>query len=106
MTPTPSAATTAAPIDPAKVSHGPGETLLTGATAQKASAAALAAVPGATIIPVETDAQRSAYEAHLQKADGSYVTVKLSSAFVTSTPVAGFGGGPGGSPGASPVNPA
>ena len=84
-------------VDPAKVAHGPGETLLTGTSAEKATAAAKAAVPGATVIRVETDSAGSAYEAHMQKADGSYVTVKLSSAYVASAPVTGFGG-PGGPP--------
>lgn len=34
-------------------------------------AAALEAVPGGTIIRVETDNEGSAYEAHVQKSDGS-----------------------------------
>src|SRR6478736_3207136 len=64
------AATNPAP-DPATLAHGPGETLLTGTTAAKVKAAALAAVPGATVIRVETDAQGSPYEAHLRKSDGT-----------------------------------
>jgi hypothetical protein len=79
-------------VDPATVDHGPGETLLTGTTAQKVRAAARAAVPGATIIRVETDSGGAAYEAHMQKADGSYVTVKLDSNFNVTSTVDGFGG--------------
>ena len=64
---------------------GPGETLLTGTTAQKVRAAALAAVPGGTILRVETDAQGSPYEAHVRKADGTDVTVKVDKAFTVTT---------------------
>src|SRR5436309_14914110 len=39
------------------------ETLLTDGTAEKVKAAALAKVPGATVIRVETDAEGSPYEA-------------------------------------------
>ena len=74
------------------MTHGPGETLLTGATASKIRAAALAAVPGATVIRVETDSDGAAYEAHLRKADGSYVTVKLDKGFHVTRTDSGFGG--------------
>jgi hypothetical protein len=40
-------------------------------------AAALVAVPGGTVIRVETDAGDGAYEAHMTKADGTRVTVKF-----------------------------
>src|SRR5262249_27429595 len=50
---------------PATVDHGPGETLLTGDTAAKVTAAAKAAVPGASVIRVETDSDGAAYEAHM-----------------------------------------
>ncbi|MDX6549340.1 MAG: hypothetical protein QOJ31_24 [Gaiellales bacterium] len=80
--------------DPATVSHGPGETLLTGSAAASAKQAALAAVPGATVIRVETDLSGAAYEAHLTKADGSYVTVKMNSSFKVTDTVSGFGGPP------------
>ena len=77
------AATTAAAAAPA--APGPGgaaavrsdEKVLTGSDATKARAAALAAVPGGTIIRMETDAGDAAYEAHMTKADGTVVTVKL-----------------------------
>jgi hypothetical protein len=80
-------------MDPAKVAHGPGETLLTGTTASKVKAAAQAAVPGATIIRVESDSEGSAYEAHMQKADGSFVTVKLDKSFNVTDTISGFGAG-------------
>ena len=44
-------------------------------------AAALAAVPGGTVLRVENDAEGSPYEAHVQKADGSQVTVKVGTDF-------------------------
>jgi hypothetical protein len=80
--------------DPAKMTHGPGETLLTGTAASKARAAALAAVPGATVIRVETDSAGAAYEAHLTKADGSQVTIKLDSGFKVTATQNGFGSPP------------
>jgi uncharacterized membrane protein YkoI len=82
--------------DPAKLTHGPGETLVTGSDLAKATAAATAAVPGATIIRVETDSGGSAYEAHMQKADGTTVTVKFDASFNVTSTENGFGGGPGG----------
>ncbi len=55
------------------------ETLLTGDTAAKVRALALAKVPGGTVVRVETDADgNAAYEAHMVKADGTPVTVYLS----------------------------
>jgi hypothetical protein len=93
-----------APMDPAKMTHGPGETLLTGTAAQKATAAAKAEVPGATIIRVETDSDGAAYEAHMQKADGTYVTVEMDSNFKVTKTVSGFGPGPRGSSGSQGSN--
>jgi hypothetical protein len=78
--------------NPAKMSHGPGETVLTGAAASKVRSAALAAVPGATVIRVETDSAGAVYEAHLRKSDGSYVTVKLDKGFHVTGTQSGFGG--------------
>src|SRR5207253_9815175 len=76
-------------FDPTKgghVANGITEALLTGDTADKVRAAALAAVPGGTIQRVENDAEGSPYEAHMTKADGTQVTVKVDSNFkVTST---------------------
>jgi len=65
--------------------HGPGgaqpmrndEKLVTGTNLTTLTAAAQKAVPGATIIRVETDAGDGVYEAHMKKADGSLVTVKF-----------------------------
>ena len=92
-----SGSSTAAAPNPATMTHGPGETLLTGTNAAKAKAAALAAVPGATIIRVETDSGGAAYEAHMTKSDGSDVTVKMDSNFKVIATQSGFGtGGPGG----------
>jgi len=97
--PTSSASTSAgssatdAGVDPATMRHGPGETLLTDGTASKAKAAALAAVPGGTVIRVETDSAGSPYEAHVQKSDGSIVTVKIGDSFNVTSTESGFGGG-------------
>ena len=92
VTAAPAAGTQQAPpanVDPSKGGHtanGITETLLTGDEAEKVKAAALEAVPGATVLRVETDAEGAKYEAHLKKSDGSQVTVKLDESFkVTST---------------------
>jgi hypothetical protein len=90
-----STATRDAP-DPSKMTNGPGETLLTGTTAEKVKAAALAAVPGGTIIRVETDSAGSPYEAHVTKSDGTQVTVKIDANFKVTATEDGFGAGPGG----------
>jgi hypothetical protein len=67
-------------------SNGVTEALLTGDTAAKVQAAALAANPGATIERVENDAEGATYEAHIIKADGTSAIVKLDAAFkVTAT---------------------
>ncbi|HJV30093.1 MAG TPA: PepSY domain-containing protein [Gaiellaceae bacterium] len=58
------------------------ETPLTGDTASKVRAAALARVDGGAIERVETDADgHAAYEAHMTKADGSRVTVYVNAQF-------------------------
>ena len=80
--------------DPATVAHGPGETLLTGSDLAKATAAAQSAVSGGTIIRVETDSGGATYEAHVTKADGTTVTVKLDAAFNVTATESGFGSGP------------
>jgi hypothetical protein len=85
-------------VDPTKGGHvganGTKETLLTGDTAAKVKAAALAAYPGGTIQRVETDAEGAAYEAHMTKSDGTQITVKFDSSYnVTGTETGGFGGG-------------
>ncbi len=83
-------------LDPATVDHGPGETLLKDGDATKAEAAALAEVPGGTVVRVETDSDGAAFEAHVQKADGSVVTVKMDEDFTVTSTESGFGGGPQG----------
>jgi hypothetical protein len=72
--------------DPSKGGHvganGQRETLLTGDTAAKVKAAALAKVPGATVERVETDADHgSPYEAHLRKSDGTELEVLVDKSF-------------------------
>jgi hypothetical protein len=61
--------------------HKP-ETALTGDTAAKVKAAALAKVPGGTIERVETDSDHgSPYEAHVRKSDGTELEVLVNKAF-------------------------
>jgi hypothetical protein len=80
--------------NPAKAAHGPGEKLVTGTNLSAISAAAKAAVPGATIIRVETDSDGgAAYEAHMKKADGTYVTVQFDQNLKVTGTVDGFGSG-------------
>src|SRR3954471_10203402 len=90
------------------------EKVLTGTNAQKAKAAALKAVPGGTVIRVETDAGDGVYEAHMKKADGSLVTVKLDKSFAVTKVESGMGlgdprgngGGHGDGDGDGPGHPA
>jgi hypothetical protein len=58
-----------------------GEAVLTGSNAAKVRAAALKAVPGGTVVRVETDSGDAAYEAHMTRADGTQVTVKFDKSF-------------------------
>ena len=71
-----------APRDPSKGGHtvnGKTETLLSGDTAAKVKAAALAKVAG-TVQRVETNVDSSApYEAHIVKSDGTEVEVQVNS---------------------------
>jgi hypothetical protein len=83
--------------DPATMTHGPNETLLTGTDLAKATAAAEAALPGATVVRAETDSSGdAAYEVHMKKADGTYATVELDSSFTVKSTITGFGAGPAG----------
>jgi hypothetical protein len=66
-------------IDESK-SQRPDEQLLTGDTASKVRAAALAKYPGATVLRVETDSD-GVYEAHLTTTDGQRVTVEVDKDF-------------------------
>jgi uncharacterized membrane protein YkoI len=65
--------------------HSNSETALTGAKAQSAKDAALAAVPGGTVTRASTedpkDASGAAYEVHVTKSDGTEVEVLEDSAF-------------------------
>ena len=61
-------------------SQRPDEELLSGDTASKVQAAALAKYPGATVLRVETDSD-GVYEAHLETTDGQRVTVEVDKAF-------------------------
>jgi hypothetical protein len=86
-TATPTAAPTAPPSSTAAPQQPWGgqrsdETVLTGDTASKVTALALAKVPGGTVVRVETDADgHAAYEAHMTKADGTPVTVYVDKQF-------------------------
>jgi len=66
-------------VDESK-SQRPDEHLLTGDTASKVRAAALARYPGATVLRVETDSD-GVYEAHLTTASGQRVTVEVGKDF-------------------------
>lgn len=91
--------------NPATMTHGPGESLLTGTQLQQATSAATAAVPGATPIRAETNSSGGyPYEVHLSKSDGTDVTVELDSNFKVITTISGFGSGPAG--GQAPGGPA
>jgi hypothetical protein len=104
-----SAAGTSTPSTPSAAAPGPrgradtatpvraGEKAQTGTVLATLKAAALKAVPGGTVYRVETDADGAAYEAHMTKADGTYVTVKFNKSFAVTAVQAGMGsGGPGG----------
>ena len=76
-------------VDESK-SQRPDEHLLTGDTAAKVRAAALAKYPGATVLRVETDSD-GVYEAHLTTTDDRRVTVEVDKSFK----VTGEESGPG-----------
>ena len=85
----------------------PDEKLLTGDTADKVKAAALAKYPDATVIRIESDSD-GVYEAHLRKSDGTPVTVEVNDAFEVTgeeaggPPPSGAQGGPQGAPQGAP----
>jgi len=64
-----------------------------GATAATLRAAALTAVPGASVYRIETDAGDGAYEVHMKKADGSLVTVKFDKDLKVTKVESGMGAG-------------
>ena len=73
------------------------ETPLTGDALARVTAVAKGALPGATIVRVETDADGHAkYEAHVIESDGTLATVYVNDSFGL---VDVQTGGPGGSPG-------
>jgi hypothetical protein len=92
QSPTPSTSTSTSTAAAPHVQRA-GETLLTGTNADKATAAALKALPGATIVRLETDADGAVYEAHVTKADGTSATVKFDKDFNVTAVQAGMGGG-------------
>ena len=88
-------ASSSQPAVPGQGQHGmgpgAGETPLTGEEAEKVTAAAQAEIPDGTVLRVETDADGT-YEAHVRKADGTEVEVKMDKDFnVTSVEEHGFG---------------
>lgn len=91
-------------VDESK-SQRPDEHLLSGDTASKVRAAALAKYPGATILRVETDSD-GVYEAHLTTTAGKRVTVEVDKSFTVTgeeaAPAGGMGHGDMGRAGAAP----
>jgi len=81
-------------LDPTK-SIRPDEHLLTGTTASKVRAAALAKYPNATIQRVETDSE-GVYEAHIVTTDGQMVIVQVGKDYAVTGTQTGGPGGPGG----------
>ena len=75
--------------------NGDPSQLLTGNTADKVEAAALAKYPGATVVRIETDSD-GVYEAHLTTADGQPVTVEVDKSFAVTGIEQGGPGGQGG----------
>jgi hypothetical protein len=69
------------------------EKIVTGATAATLRAAALKAVPGASVYRIETDAGDGAYEVHMKEADGSLVTVKFDKNLKVTKVESGMGAG-------------
>jgi hypothetical protein len=96
-TTTPVAAASAAPAQPTNPNPGDpskpqrsDETLLTGDTAAKVRAAALAKYPGATIVRVETDSD-GVYEAHIESG-GTPMIVQVGKDFAVTGTQTGGGG--------------
>lgn len=89
-------------LDPTK-SIRADEHLLTGETASKVRAAALAKYPNATIQRVETDSE-GVFEAHIVTAAGDQVIVQVGKDFTVTGTQTGMGpGGPGGHGGPPPA---
>jgi hypothetical protein len=77
------------------------ETLLTGDTKTKVTAAAKAKEPKATIERVETDSD-GVYEAHMVRADGTHIIVQVGKDFTVTHVIVGGPGGSGGPGGGQP----
>ena len=85
----------------AQAPRGPGgatpvrsdESTLSVALTAKLKAAALTAVPGGTVVRVESDAGDATYEAHMTKADGDVVTVKFDASGAVTAVEQGMGQG-------------
>lgn len=97
------AGTPACPAPGDQGPRGPKHEELTGTTADKVTAAAQAAVPGGEVLRVEgkaaddTNADETAYHAHVRKADGTHVRVNINADFTVKDIVEGKGpGGPRG----------
>ena len=71
----------------------PDEKSVSSATAAALRAAALTAVPGATVYRIETDAGDGVYEVHMKKAGGSLVTVKVGTNLTVAKVESGMGAG-------------
>jgi hypothetical protein len=82
------------------------EKVVTGTDAETLKAAAITAVPGGTVVRVETDAGDAAYEVHRTKADGTVVTVKFDKSLAVVKVETGMGQGdpaPAGAPAGAPT---
>jgi hypothetical protein len=77
------------------------EKVVTGSTATTLTDKAKAKVPGATVLRVETDAGDGYYEVHMQKSDGSPVTVKFDKSLNVTAVEDGMGKGDPTPPGAA-----
>lgn len=94
------AATSVSKISAGDDEHG-NETPLTGTTATKVRAAALAKYPGATVDRVETDAD-GVYEAHIVTKAGDHLVVQVNKTFKVTGTETFAGHGPGHGPGRGP----
>jgi predicted nucleic acid-binding Zn-ribbon protein len=89
---TTTAADTAQSLDPTKPMRSD-EQLLTGTTAAKVKAAALAKYPNATVQRIETDSD-GVYEAHIVTSAGDQVIVQVGKDFAVTGTQTGGGHGP------------
>ncbi len=110
---TPSSTQTGAPAPPTGAAGRPGrpagghgaapvrgdENAVSATLTAQLKAAALKAVPGGIVYPVETDAGDGAYEAHMTKSDGTEVTVKFDKNYKVIGVEAGMGKGDPAGPG-------